>query len=79
MAKVRQSADGANEVTAIWSSVLEEMCSDVLGSKSIMFPFELPASMVSICNKLVTCGRGTYQKQCFHFASRQQMLNAGTK
>lgn len=38
MANVLQSAEGASAVTAIWSIVLAEMCSDVVGSKSMMFP-----------------------------------------
>lgn len=38
IANVRQSADGASAVTAIWSIVLAEMCSEVVGSKSMMFP-----------------------------------------
>jgi hypothetical protein len=44
MANVRQSADGANAVTAIWSIVLEETCSDVDGSNMIMLPFVLPSN-----------------------------------
>lgn len=42
IAKVRQSADGANAVTAIWSIVLAEICSEVVGSNSIIFPCVLP-------------------------------------
>lgn len=38
MAKVLQSAEGAIDVTGIWSKVLDEMCSDVVGSKSTMAP-----------------------------------------
>lgn len=47
IANVLQSADGAKAVTAIWSMVLDEMCSDVVGSKRITFPWVLPASNMS--------------------------------
>ncbi len=43
MAKVRQSAAGARAVTAIWSIVRDEMCSEVSGSNSIMFPWVFPS------------------------------------
>ena len=42
MAKVRQSEDGAKAVTAIWSRVLDEMCSEVSGSKSMILPCAFP-------------------------------------
>ena len=38
MAKVLQSAAGASDVIAIWSIVLAEMCSEVVGSNRITFP-----------------------------------------
>ena len=38
MAYVRQSADGASAVIGIWSIVLAEMCSEVMGSNKITFP-----------------------------------------
>lgn len=44
MAKVLQSAAGASDVIAIWSIVLAEMCSEVVGSKRITFPCVLPSS-----------------------------------
>lgn len=47
MANVLQSFDGAIDVTGIWSNVLDEMCSDVVGSKSMMPPCELPMAVVS--------------------------------
>lgn len=46
MANVLQSADGASAVTAIWSMVLDEMCSEVVGSKRIMLPWVLPAHVL---------------------------------
>lgn len=48
IAKVLQSADGANAVTAIWSIVLAEICSEVVGSKRIMFPWVLPGGSCHI-------------------------------
>lgn len=47
MAKVRQSPDGAREVTAIWSRVLAERCSDVVGSKRMTDPWEFPKSLLT--------------------------------
>lgn len=44
MANVRQSAAGAIAVTAIWSIVLEEMCSHVCGSKRVMLPCVFPVA-----------------------------------
>lgn len=46
MANVRQSDEGANAVTAIWSIVREEMCSEVVGSNRMMLPWVLP---VMVC------------------------------
>ena len=43
MAYVLQSAAGAKAVIGIWSIVLAEICSDVVGSKRMTFPWELPA------------------------------------
>lgn len=48
MANVRQSAAGAIAVTIIWSIVLADMCSDVVGSNSIMFPCELPGTELEL-------------------------------
>lgn len=59
MANVRQSADGARAVTAIWSMVRAEMCSDVVGSKSIMFPWVLPKLRVSRPSKLQKTDRAS--------------------
>jgi hypothetical protein len=42
IAYVRQSAAGARAVIGIWSIVLAEMCSDVVGSKRITFPWAFP-------------------------------------
>lgn len=75
IANVRQSADGAIAVTAIWSIVREEICSEVVGSKRIILPLEFPeqkAALVSVrpSNKLVNCI--THQRRHFHFASRQR-------
>ncbi len=47
IAKVLQSAAGAMAETAIWSIVLDEMCSDVVGSKRITFPWALPGTTIS--------------------------------
>lgn len=38
MAYVLQSAAGAKAVIGIWSIVLAEMCSEVVGSKRMTFP-----------------------------------------
>ncbi len=43
MANVLQSAAGEMAVIAIWSIVLAERCSDVVGSKRITFPCALPS------------------------------------
>ena len=48
MAKVLQSAAGASDVIAIWSIVLAEMCSEVVGSNRITFPWALPRYTVSV-------------------------------
>lgn len=58
IAKVLQSADGANAVTAIWSIVLAEMCSEVVGSKRMMFPWVLPGNMLASHPNLVGGPRG---------------------
>lgn len=42
IAYVLQSAAGAKAVIGIWSIVLAEMCSDVVGSKRMTFPWALP-------------------------------------
>ncbi len=42
MANVLQSAAGAKDVTAIWSSVLTDRCSEVCGSKVMISPLEFP-------------------------------------
>ncbi len=44
IAKVLQSAAGARAVIAIWSMVLAEICSEVVGSKRITFPCVFPGS-----------------------------------
>lgn len=44
MAKVLQSAAGAMAVMDIWSMVLAEMCSDVVGSNWITLPWIFPVS-----------------------------------
>lgn len=38
MANVLQSPDGARAVTAIWSIVLAETCSEVAGSNRMIVP-----------------------------------------
>lgn len=45
IANVLQSAAGASAVTAIWSIVLEEICSDVVGSNRMMLPCVLPEAV----------------------------------
>lgn len=45
MANVLQSEEGAMDVMAIWSRVLAEMCSEVVGSKSMTLPWELPGKL----------------------------------
>jgi len=45
MAYVLQSAAGAKAVIGIWSIVLAEMCSDVVGSNKITFPWAFPAKI----------------------------------
>jgi len=50
MANVLQSAAGAIAVMAIWSIVLAERCSDVVGSNMMTLPCVLPVdarSMIS--------------------------------
>lgn len=42
IAKVLQSPPGASAVTAIWSMVLAETCSEVAGSNKMMVPWEFP-------------------------------------
>jgi hypothetical protein len=42
IANVLQSAAGEMALMAIWSIVLAERCSDVVGSKRMTFPCELP-------------------------------------
>jgi hypothetical protein len=42
IAYVLQSAAGARAVIGIWSIVLAEMCSEVVGSKRITFPWAFP-------------------------------------
>jgi hypothetical protein len=48
IANVRQSDDGANAVTATWSIVLAETCSDVEGSNMTIRPFVVPSNSQSL-------------------------------
>lgn len=48
IANVRQSEEGARDVIAIWSIVLNEICSEVVGSKRMIFPLVLPESHVLV-------------------------------
>lgn len=74
MANVLQSADGASAVTAIWSIVLAEMCSEVVGSKRMIFPCVLPGIELATDGyaRMGFCGLFTYQTQRCHFSSTQQ-------
>ncbi len=58
MANVLQSAAGEMAVMAIWSIVLAERCSDVVGSKRITFPWALPglpSAQRSTASKTASC------------------------
>src|SRR5438477_11375826 len=81
IAYVRQSAAGARAVTAIWSMVLAEMCSDVAGSKRMMFPWVFPGlgKLEDFVMLPVGSGQDTYRRQHCHFASRQRLLSARRK
>lgn len=79
IANVLQSDEGANDVTGIWSKVLDEICSDVVGSNSIILPCILP-----VCFRLVKLVRKplrapaeftssiTYQRQRYRSSSMLQ-------
>jgi len=65
IANVRQSDAGASAVTAIWSIVLVEICSDVVGSNRIMLPWVLPEFKVrSDSRELLDTSRFTSLTEC---------------
>ena len=72
MAKVRQSAAGASAVTAIWSIVRKEMCSDVSGSKSMIVPESLPIVLVLVGKRIHVLNKKYpfFSKQRKQFAER---------
>lgn len=57
IAKVLQSAAGANAVIGIWSMVRADMCSEVMGSKRITFPCTLPGVEISTARSSRVCKR----------------------
>ena len=81
MAKVLQSAAGAMAVIAIWSMVLADMCSDVVGSKRITLPWVLPvcAQLAMTIRRDEANQENTHQTRHCRCASKQRRLDFHTR